>query len=266
MGLPPCCTELRCTSRARVAASSAEAASPSSCVNRVYPVMSRKQIAGGRSRRLWIPALAITCSNPSMMFAVHSRACCAWYMESIACSDSGVIWSAKSGLPMSSALFPAVIAGWITSDRHQAASCSLIRRVASPVTRSSRSIAGVRNPAAICISRNGKTPSSSSRIRSSGEGWAIPIDSRMTMSSSSGTPVRSLTWRNVSLHRPANRSYAALSRKFRFRSPAFIAAPNTSKGMPAPSSDLAVSARRTSPSEKPSRSPGTMPSSRSRER
>ena len=36
--------------------------------------MSRKQIAGSRSRRLWIPASAISTSNPSMMLAVQARA------------------------------------------------------------------------------------------------------------------------------------------------------------------------------------------------
>ncbi len=35
--------------------------------------MSRKHIAGGLSTRPAMPAWAMTISNPSMMFVVHSR-------------------------------------------------------------------------------------------------------------------------------------------------------------------------------------------------
>ena len=48
---------------------------------------------------------------------------------------------------------------------------------------------------------NGTIAISSSRSRSSGDGCAMPIASRTTVSSSSGTPVRSLTCRNVSAAR-----------------------------------------------------------------
>ncbi len=53
---------------------------------------------------------------------------------------------------------------------------------------------------------NGTIAISSSRSRSSGNGSAMPIASRITVSSSSGIPVRSLTCWNVSVVRPANRS------------------------------------------------------------
>ena len=206
MGLPPCSTEFRRTSRATVAASSAAASSPRSCVSRVYPLMSRKQIAGSRSRRLWIPARSIISSNASTMLPVQPRAWCAWYMARTAWSTSGVIRLDRSALPICSTPLPAAMAGSITSVYHHAASCSVIRRVLSPWTRSSRSMAAGRNPSASCSSRNGRICSSSSRSRSSGEGGAIPIASRTTISSSSGIPVRSLTCRNVSSASAANRS------------------------------------------------------------
>ena len=55
-------------------------------------------------------------------------------------------------------------------------------------------------------SMNGTIAISSSRSRSSGDGCAMPIASRMTISSSSGIPVRSLTCWNVSGARAENRS------------------------------------------------------------
>ena len=168
--------------------------------------MSRKQIAGTRSRRLWIPAFSIIVSNASMMLAVQARACWAWYIASTACWDSGEIRSESSAFPISSGPLPAAAAGSITSEFHQAASASAIRRVLSPWTRSRRSIAGGRNPSEIWSSMNGTIAISSSRSRSSGDGCAMPIASRISVSSSSGTPVRSLTCWNVSPLRLANRS------------------------------------------------------------
>ena len=141
-----------------------------------------------------------------MMLAVHARAWCAWYMARTVCSESGEIRSERSAFETSSGPLPAAMAGSITSEFHQAASCSAIRRVLSPWTRSRRSMAAGRNPSAIWSSMNGTIAISSSRSRSSGEGSAMPIASRMTVSSSSGTPVRSLTCRNVSPASAANRS------------------------------------------------------------
>ena len=63
-------------------------------------------------------------------------------------------------------------------------------------------MASGRKPSATWSSMNGTIASSSSRSRSSGDGGARPIASRMTMSSSSGNPVRSLTCRNVSSATP----------------------------------------------------------------
>ena len=90
---------------------------------------------------------------------------------------------------ISSGPLPAAMAGSITSEFHQAASCSVIRRVPSPWTRSKRSMAAGRNPSESWASMNGTIAISSSRSRSSGDGWAKPIASRMTISSSSGIPV-----------------------------------------------------------------------------
>ena len=67
-------------------------------------------------------------------------------------------------------------------------------------------MAAGRNPSATWSSMNGTIAISSSRSRSSGDGCAMPIASRMTVSSSSGIPVRSLTCWNVSAARAANRS------------------------------------------------------------
>ena len=112
----------------------------------------------------------------------------------------------RSALPISSGPLPAAMPRSITSVVHQAASSSAIRRVLSPATRSSRSITDGLNPSATWISRNGTIAISSSRMRSCGDGSAIPIASRTTVRSSKGTPVRSLTCWNVSGARPANRS------------------------------------------------------------
>ena len=84
--------------------------------------MSRKQTAGGRSRRLWSPAAESSDSKPSIRFAVQARACCAWYIARSDCSESGEIRSARSTSAMASAPLPAAIAGAMTSDAHQAPS------------------------------------------------------------------------------------------------------------------------------------------------
>jgi len=163
-------------------------------------------MAGSLCNRLWSPASAMTFSKLSMMLAVQARACAAWYMARTVCSASGEVRSARSALPISSGPLPAEMAGSSTSDRHQAPSASAILLVLSPWTRRSRSMAAGRNPSASWTSMNGTTAISSSRSRSWGDGSAMPIASRMTISSSSGIPVRSLTSWYVSGARAANRS------------------------------------------------------------
>ena len=200
-----------------------------------------------------------------MMFAVQLRAWWAWYIAMSATSVIGAMRSVSSGFPTASGPLPAARPCWITSVFHHEASCSAIRRVLSPMTRSRRSIAAGRNPSASWSSMNGTIVSSSSRIRSSGAGGAMPIASRTTARSSNGTPVRSLTCWNVSAARPANRSKPAASAKPSDRAPCRIAVTTSSSGMPAPSSERAISTRRTSPGEKRSGASGVrMPSSTSR--
>ncbi len=126
-------------------------------------------------------------------------------------------------------------------------------------------MAAGRNPSETWSSMNGTIAISSSRSRSSGDGCAMPIASRMTISSSSGIPVRSQTCWNVSEARAANLSKLAASRKSIDKAPRWIAAPTPSSGIPAPSSDRAISARRTSPGENRLGSSGArMPRSTSR--
>ncbi len=96
-GLPPCAP--RCAPRAarRVAARSAAASSPRSSVSRVYPVMSRKQIAGSRSRRLWSPAFASSSRTPRDVGGPARAA--RVYIASTARSDRGSVGRARSPRP-----------------------------------------------------------------------------------------------------------------------------------------------------------------------
>ena len=145
-------------------------------------------------------------SRPSIRLVVQTRACWAWYIATMDASAMMDIRIASCGFVIASASLPAAIAGAMTSLCHQAPSCSAIRRVQSPSTRSRRSIATGRNPAATWASTKRTVGSSSSRSRSSGDGWARPVASRMIESSSSGTPVRALACPNVSSERAAKRS------------------------------------------------------------
>ena len=161
----------------------------------------------------------------------------------------GVLRSASSRLATASAPFPAAIAGCTTSEFHHPPSASAIRRVLSPYTRSRCSIELGRKLPDTCSSRKGTTSISSARRKSSGDGGAEPIASRTAITSSTGTPVRSLTSWNVSPARVANRSYAVPSRNSNERVPLRSAAATWSSGIPASSSDFAMSTRRRSPGE-----------------
>ena len=106
------------------------------------------------------------------------------------------MWTSACSI-ISLGLMPAAVRRSSTSVRHQSASVSAMRRMLSPYTRSQRSMTVGRNPSAICRSTRGTICSSMSRTLSSGLGSAKPTASRMTASSSTGTPVSALSSANV---------------------------------------------------------------------
>jgi hypothetical protein len=111
----------------------------------------------------------------------------------------------------------------------------------------------------------GTVDRSSSRTGSSGPGSAKPRASRTTFSSSSGTPVSSLSSRNVAVLIPAKRSKADASRYENESAPSRTAAAIPSSGTPEFSRPRTQRARRTSPVENKPPVPGVrIPSSTSR--
>ena len=90
----------------------------------------------------------------------------------------------------------------------------------------------MRIPAAVAVSIRSTYGSSSSRMRSSGWGATEPAASRMNISSSTGTPVRSAISANVAPPSAENRSNAWASRKSSVTAPLRMAAPRPSSGMP----------------------------------
>ena len=117
------------------------------------------------------PRLPIITSNASMMLAVQSRACCAWYMARTSRSVSGGIRSERSAFPT---LLRALARGRGPARSPRSSTRRPPARPSDGCCRpgrgaDARSPAG-RNPSASCISRNGTIAISSSRSRSSGEG------------------------------------------------------------------------------------------------
>ena len=111
---------------------------------------------------------------------------------------------------------------------------------------------------------SGTTSSSSTPTRSSGAGCAKPIASRMTSSSSTGTPDSTLSWANVVSPSGSKRSYVGESAKSRPKMLRRIPSAIPASGRPERSSERTIRTRRTWPVEKrPSGSGAITPRSRS---
>ncbi len=158
-------------------------------------------MAGGLVGRVMRPASVRIVSKPLMMLAPQACACCACQVATRAASVAG----SRSGVPsatdassMSRTLAPRASIGSMRSLRQASPWVSASRRMPSPITRSCRSTDRGLIPLASNAPMYVTRMCSSSRMRSSGVGSAPPVVSRATSSRFSGTPARSLTWRNVS--------------------------------------------------------------------
>ncbi len=211
--------------------------------------------------------MASNSRTPSMMLTVQARACWAWYIARPAVPPVAAIRRPDQRSAISSAPLPAAMAG---CDHLRIPPRALRlgdpRGCSRPWTRSRRSMATCRNPRSTWSWRNGTIASSSSRIRSSGDGCAIPIASRRAGAGRAGRPVP-LAGLPEGLRRQAGEPLVGrASRKSRDKRTVPIAAATPSSGMPPSSRTLTIIARRTSPDEKRSSSPGRQDAERHQSR